>query len=586
MLQPYTMWSPSAITFANVNSVGSSPFDIFVNTNNTIYVANQANSRVLVWTQGSTWPIRYLSSNLSSPYSLFVTTTGEIYIDSASSTGRIDRWTPKASSGVPDILYCSMQSSHQIVSKALKTNSNAFAIVVGTGSAGYAANMLNQPWGIFVDINFDLYVADSNNNRIQLFRPGQLTGITVVGSTSINLTISLSYPTGVALDFDGYLFIVDKYNHRIVGSDSSGFRCVVGCTNTVGSNTNQLYYPTSMSFDSYGNIFVTDTTNSRIQKFIRLNNSRVPSYNQPKFCSDASWNPNATTFANATNGTIGPSPYGIFITINNTIYVADRSKYRVQIWSNGSATPSQSIYGSLMNSNSLFVTTNGDVFVDNGYYNGRVDKRTTIANTSVPVMYISSSCYGSFVDLTDVVYCSMSNYHQVVKRWVNDNSSTVTVVAGTGSAYNSSYYLNRPMGIFVDINFDLYVADQYNHRIQLFRSGQRYGITVAGSASPNRTISLAYPSGVVLDVDGYLFIVDSYNHRIVGSSSNGFRCIVGCSGIGNASDRLRYPTSMSFDIYGNMFVADTSNNRIQIFNFFTESCGKYTKMKSSEAIKD
>ncbi|CAF1609890.1 unnamed protein product, partial [Adineta ricciae] len=447
VLQPYTMWNPSAITFANVNSVGSSPFDIFVNTNNTLYVASQANNRVLVWPQWSTWPIQYLSRNLSSPYSLFVTTAGEIYIDSASSTGRIDRWAPKASSGVPvlylcskcndlfvdtqDILYCSMQNRHQIVSKALKTNSNAFAIVAGTGSAGYAANMLNHPWGIFVDTNSDLYVADQYNNRIKLFRSGQLNGITVAGSTSINLTISLWCPTGVALDFDGYLFIVDTCNHRIVGSDSSGFRCVVGCTNTAGSNTNQLYYPKSMSFDSYGNIFVTDTSNSRIQKFIRLNNSRVPSYNQPKFCSDASWNPNATTFANATNGAIGPSPYGIFITINNTIYVADQSKYRIQTWSNGSATPSQSIYSSLMNSYSLFVTTNGDIFVDNGYYNRRVDKRTTMTNTSVPVMYINSSCYGLFVDLTDVVYCSIYSYHQVVKRWVNDISTTVTVVAGT-----------------------------------------------------------------------------------------------------------------------------------------------------------
>ncbi|CAF1599303.1 unnamed protein product, partial [Adineta ricciae] len=585
------MWNPSAITFADVNSVGSSPFDIFVNTNNTIYVPNQANSRVLVWTQGNASTIRYISSNVLSPYTLFVTTTGEIYVDSASSTGRIDRWTLNASSGVPvlylcskcydvfvnaqDILYCSMQSSHQIVSKSLKTNSNAFAIVAGTGSAGYAANMLNQPWGIFVDTNSDLYVADQYNHRIQLFRSGQLTGITVAGSTSINLTIPLSYPSGIALDFDGYLFIVDKYNHRIVGSDSSGFRCVVGCTGSAGSSSNQLYYPTSMSFDNHGNMFVADTSNSRIQKFIHLNNSLVPSYNRPKFCPDASWDPNATTFAAGGNNIIGSSPYGIFITINNTIYVADRTNYRVQIWSNESDIPSQSIYGTYMNSYSLFVTTNGDIFVDNGNYNRRVDKLTTTTNTSVPVMYISSSCYGLFVDLTDVVYCSMPNYHQVAKRWVNDYSRTVTVVAGTGYASSNSYYLYYPMGIFVDTNFDLYVADQYNHRIQLFRSGQLNGITVAGSTSPNRTISLAYPSGVVLDADGYLFIVDSYNQRIVGSGSNGFRCVAGCYRFfGSLSNQLYYPISMSFDSYGNIFVTDTNYQRIQKFYLLENFCNQ------------
>ena len=133
--------------------------------------------------------------------------------------------------------------------------------------------------------------------------------------------------------------------------------------------------------------------------------------------------------------------------------------------------------------------------------------------------------------------------------------------------------LYYPYGIFVDIDFDLYVADSYNHRIQLFQSGQSNGTTVAGIVVPG-TITLYYPKSVVLDGDGYLFIVDSNNNRIVGSGPTGFRCVAGCSGTsGSASDQLSYPRTMAFDSYGNIFVIDTSNRRIQKFALADDSCG-------------
>jgi hypothetical protein len=41
--------------------------------------------------------------------------------------------------------------------------------------------MLKEPKGIFVDIQFRLYVADFTNNRIQCFQPGQVNAKTVAG---------------------------------------------------------------------------------------------------------------------------------------------------------------------------------------------------------------------------------------------------------------------------------------------------------------------------------------------------------------------------------------------------------------------
>lgn len=169
-------------------------------------------------------------------------------------------------------LYCSMRDLHQVIRKSLDDHSNMLSIVAGTGCRGATSNKLSKPNGIFANENFDLYVADSGNNRIQLYRTDQLYGTTIVGNKLINNTISLNYPTGVVLDADQCLFTVDSNNNRIVRQGPNGFRCLIGCYGS-GSATNQLLNPQTMAFDSHGNIFVVDRNNSRIQKYLLLNNA-------------------------------------------------------------------------------------------------------------------------------------------------------------------------------------------------------------------------------------------------------------------------------------------------------------------------
>ncbi len=64
--------------------------------------------------------------------------------------------------------------------------------------------------------------------------------------------------------------------------------------------------------------------------FLVLSFVKGVSYNQPKFCPSATWNPDAETFANTSN--IGSRPWGLFVNINNTVYVADKSNGTVQVW--------------------------------------------------------------------------------------------------------------------------------------------------------------------------------------------------------------------------------------------------------------
>jgi sugar lactone lactonase YvrE len=215
------------------------------------------------------------------------------------------------------------------------------------------------------------------------------------------------------------------------------------------------------------------------------------------------------------------------------------------------------------------------VYVDNGASNHRVDKWTATSTNSSVAIYINGTCFGMFIDSNNTIYCSMGGPHQVVKKPLNSNTTTLSIVAGNGTLGSASNLLNNPRTIVVDSNFNLYVADSGNSRIQFFRPGQLNATTLVGNGTSG-TISLYRPTGLVLDADGYLFIADTNNQRIIGSGPNGFRCIIGCSGVaGSNSDQLNNPWSLNFDSYGNIFVVDALNSRIQKFLLATNSCGKY-----------
>ena len=221
------------------------------------------------------------------------------------------------------------------------------------------------------------------------------------------------------------------------------------------------------------------------------------------------------------------------------------------------------------------MTTSGDIYAENSLSTDHVDKFTLNSSIGIPVLYTCRWCYDIFVDINDVLYCSIDGQHQVFAKSLKNDSSQLNIVAGTGTMGSLPNMLNRPSGIFVDTNFDLYVADFGNHRIQLFPPGQLTATTVAGNGSLNLTITLNRPNSIVLDADKYLFIADTGNSRIIGSGPNGFRCIIGCSGVnGSLSDQLNNARSFSFDHYGNIFVADFGNRRIQKFILMANSCGK------------
>ena len=81
------------------------------------------------------------------------------------------------------------------------------------GSHGTANGRFADPWGVAIGRAGRIYVADSSNNRIQVFnRRGRFIR-SWGGRGSVNG--KFSYPRGIATDPQGRVYVVDGSNHRI-----------------------------------------------------------------------------------------------------------------------------------------------------------------------------------------------------------------------------------------------------------------------------------------------------------------------------------------------------------------------------------
>src|SRR5206468_2727942 len=128
-----------------------------------------------------------------------------------------------------------------------------------------------------------LYIADTNNHRIRKVTPGGII-TTIVGSDGVAgftgdgtqaLYARLNAPAGIALDVAGNLFIADTNNNRIrmvnlagtittiAGTGSGGFRGDGGPAASAW-----LSQPRHLAVDTAGNIFISDTSNHRIRELI------------------------------------------------------------------------------------------------------------------------------------------------------------------------------------------------------------------------------------------------------------------------------------------------------------------------------
>ena len=150
----------------------------------------------------------------------------------------------------------------------------------GLGDNGPATSAsLSGPSGIAVDASGNVYIADSWNNRIRKVDHTTHFITTVAGSGSAGFsgdgdpatTASLNGPWGIALDSNGHLFIADCYNHRIREVDLSTkiITTFAGGGNSLGDNgpvVSAGVAPYQIATDAGGNLFIADCGYNRIRE--------------------------------------------------------------------------------------------------------------------------------------------------------------------------------------------------------------------------------------------------------------------------------------------------------------------------------
>ena len=134
---------------------------------------------------------------------------------------------------------------------------------VSKGAA--SGGTFNEPWGIAVDAEGFVYVADTWNYRIQKFTPeGEF--ITMWGYFGQAETpFSLWGPRGIAIDDQGNVFVTDTGNKRVVIYDAQGE--YLNQFGSVGYEPGQFNEPVGIAIDSKGQVYIADTWNQRIQVF-------------------------------------------------------------------------------------------------------------------------------------------------------------------------------------------------------------------------------------------------------------------------------------------------------------------------------
>ncbi|CAF3644578.1 unnamed protein product, partial [Rotaria sordida] len=288
------------------------------------------------------------------------------------------------------------------------------------------------------------------------------------------------------------------------------------------------------------------------------------------------------TIAGFCNATIGggaeglSSPWGLYITSNNTLYVTDYGTGRVQA------------YSSFSRSGITIAVISGnveDVVVDSMGYVYTVAITTSQvfvspSNTALPIS-VSYPCtlstiyapYGVAVDSYGNIYIS-DFYCHVVTKWAPNATIGIVVAGQLNTAGSSSQLLNGPKFIFLDdVHSTLYVVDYYNNRVQQFLLGtSKTGTTVAGGNGTGSGLNqLKTPAGIwVSGKDRSVYVGDQGNHRVMKWSVNALQgsIVAGVTGVmGSTSLLLNTPGDVALDPTETfIYVADYGNHRVQRFH--------------------
>ncbi len=123
---------------------------------------------------------------------------------------------------------------------------------------------------------------------------------------------------------------------------------------------------------------------------------------------------------------------------------------------------------------------------------------------------------------------------------------------------------NEPWGIAVDGQGRVYVADTWNHRIQVFTADGQFLQAWGYFGQGQDPFAFYGPRDVAIDPEGYVLVSDTGNKRVLVFTPEG-EFVFQLGGAGAGPGQFDEPVGLAFGPDGTLYVADTWNARIQAF---------------------
>ena len=223
------------------------------------------------------------------------------------------------------------------------TPDGTLSVFAGTGTKGAptggpaTSSNLAGPHGVAVDSSDNVYIADTDNHRIEVVKQGGnghvytlaiIAGTGTAGAPTAGPATSsnLNYPNGVAVDSSGNVYITDSYNVVVEKVTLDGTLSIFAGTGTESAPTagpatsSNLNYPTSVAVDSSGNVYIADPGSSVVAKV-------TPSGTLSVFAGTGA----------AGEPTAGPAtssklfqPAGVAFDSSGNVYIADKNNNVVE----------------------------------------------------------------------------------------------------------------------------------------------------------------------------------------------------------------------------------------------------------------
>ena len=215
------------------------------------------------------------------------------------------------------------------------------------------------------------------------------------------------------------------------------------------------------------------------------------------------------------------TPLGLTIDERQWIYIADAGNNRVQV----------------IDSTGGFITE----FGSRGWQTGEFDHPTDIALS----FQRSYRLYVADTGNNRVQYC---NFVDQIFYPLSENVDGIL--------------LDRPEGIGIGRNGEVYVVDSGNHRWIEFNVAGVPVVAHGGFGSGRE--QLWNPTDLGIDSHGNVYVVDTGNHLIKKYDFSG-NPIDTWGGEGDALGQLRDPQYIALDEWNYLYVTDSGNRRIQVF---------------------